>query len=161
MRRRFPTYPMCPVCGDPAVNPATLGVRWWWDEERRLVIGGFQPSPAHAGYENQVHGGILASLADESMAWACAVEVATYCVTGELTLRYAAPAPLDGPLTVTARAETAWAGYVRATARIELADGSPAAVARGTFAAMPRERADRLRQALHISPNDLDVFAGD
>lgn len=159
MLRPFPSYPLCPVCGDPSVNPATLGVRWFWDEERRRVVGRFTPAGRHAGYENQVHGGILASLADEALAWACAVERGTYCVTGELSLRFAAPAPLEGALDVWARAGVSWGRYVRATARIELAGGTLAARATGTFAVMPRERALQMRRSLHVGPGDLDVLA--
>ena len=160
MLRPFPSYPLCPVCGDPAVNPATLGVRWWWDPELRLVVGRFTPGPAHAGYENQVHGGIMASLADEALAWACAVERGSYCVTGELTLRYAAPAPVAETLRVTASAGESWGRYVRATARLELAGGLVAATATGTFAAMPRDQALRLHGRLHIASGDFDILVG-
>ena len=54
MLRPFPMYPACPVCGDPAVNPNSLAVRWFWNERKRAAVGDFVPGPFHCGYANQV-----------------------------------------------------------------------------------------------------------
>jgi len=156
--RPFPSYPRCPVCGDPRRNPLALGVRWWWDESRREVTGEFVPGPDHTGYRDLLHGGILASLLDECLAWACAAERATYFVTGELRLRYLAAAPLGRALRITGRAATARGPYVRAEGEARLDDGAVVASAVGSFAAMPREHALELRKELELGPDDFDVL---
>lgn len=161
MLRPFPSYPLCPVCGDPAKNPLALGVRWFYDSDAARVVGTFTAGANHTGYENTLHGGLLASLLDECLAWACAAARGSYFVTGELTLRYKAAAPLGVPIEICGVAGEARGPYVRADGDARLSNGTVLATAVGTFASMPRERALHLRQALHIAPGDLDVLADD
>jgi acyl-coenzyme A thioesterase PaaI-like protein len=156
--RPFPTNPHCPVCGDPRVNPAALGVRWFYDVEAGRVVGTFTGDGNHSGYADAVHGGILASLLDECLAWACAVGRGTYFVTGELTLKFRRAAPLDAAITISGAVSEARGPYVRAAGEARLADGTLVATAVGTFAAMPREKALALRAALVIGADDLDVL---
>ncbi|MGV8042108.1 MAG: PaaI family thioesterase [Thermoanaerobaculaceae bacterium] len=160
MNQRFPAYPGCPVCGDPNVNPHALGVRWEWDGDASRVVGQFVPGPHHLGYENRMHGGILSALLDEAMAWACAVRVRSYCVTGELQVRFKAAAAVGRPIEISARADgDGWGPYVRSSGEARAADGTLVAVATATFAAVPRDEARRLRRALAFAPGDLDVLA--
>lgn len=149
------------MCGDPAVNPSALGVRWFYDDEGARVVGAFTASENHSGYAHAAHGGVLAALLDECLAWACAVGRGTYFVTGELTLKYRRPAPLGVPIAVTGAAGEARGPYVRATGEARLADGTLVATAAGSFAAMPREQALALRRGLTLGADDLDVLAGE
>ena len=158
--RAFPTYPACPVCGDREVNPAALGVRWEWDEERACVVGRFRPGTEHAGYEGRLHGGILSSLLDECLAWACAVRRRTYCMTGELSVRFKAPARLGETIEITGRPLTSWGRYVRAAGQARTPSGELIATASSTFAALSREESLRLHAALRFLPGDLDILDG-
>jgi uncharacterized protein (TIGR00369 family) len=143
------------------VNPHTLSVRWEWDEDSDAVTGRFVPGPHHGGYENRLHGGILTALLDEAMAWASAVRMRSYCVTGDLQVRFKRPAALGQPIEVRARADgESWGPYVRSTGEALGPDGAILAVASATFAAMPRADAERLRRALRFEAEDLDVLAG-
>jgi acyl-coenzyme A thioesterase PaaI-like protein len=159
--RTFPSYPACPVCGDREVNPATLAVRWEWDEARRCVVGRFRPGAEHAGYEGRLHGGILSALLDECLAWACAVQRRTYCMTGELSVRFKAPARLGETIEITGRALTSWGPYVRAKGEARAPRGELIATASSTFATLSREESLRLHAALRFVPGDLDVLDGD
>lgn len=160
--RHFPSYPGCPVCGDPAVNPHTLSVRWAWDADSAAVLGEFVPGPHHGGYENSLHGGILSALLDEAMAWACAMRMRSYCVTGDLQVRFKRTARLGQRIEIRARAGgESWGPYVRATGEARDHDGAVLAIASATFAAMPRVEAERLRGALLFTAGDLDVLADD
>ena len=106
-----------------------------------------------------MHGGIVASLLDECLAWARAVGRGTYFVTGELTLSYKRPAPLGVPVTISGSVTCARDPCVRAAGEARLADGTLVATAVGTFAAMPRAQALALRAGLVLAPEDLDVLA--
>ncbi|MGE5234956.1 MAG: PaaI family thioesterase [Acidobacteriota bacterium] len=159
MRRPFPTFPACPVCGDPTVNSGTLGVRWEWDGEHHRVEGSFVAGACHMGYEGRLHGGLLSALVDEGMAWACAVERHSYCVTGDLAVRFRVIAPLGVPLAVLAWvAGETWGPYLRAKGAVLAPDGREVATASATFSALPRDESCRMRQALHFQPGDLDVL---
>ena len=160
MFRTFPTYPACPVCGDPTVNPAALAVRWGWDEERGCVVGRFCPGDEHTGYAGRLHGGILSALFDECLAWACAVKRRSYCMTGELSVRFKTPARLGETIEVTGRALTSWGPYVRAEGEARSPHGDLIASASSTFAALTREESLKLHAALHFAPDDWDVLEG-
>lgn len=160
MIRSFPSYPACPVCGDREVNPGALAMRWEWDEERRCVVGRFRPGAEHAGYAGRLHGGILSALLDECLAWACAVERRAYCITGELSVRFKAPARLGETIELTGRAVSSWGPYVRAAGEARSPRGDLIATATSTFATLSREESLRLHAALRFAPGDLDVLDG-
>ncbi len=159
MLRPFPFYPACPVCGDRRVNPGALELRWAWDENRRCVVGTFRPAGLHAGYEGRLHGGILSAALDECLAWACAVEKRLYCMTGELSVRFKAPARLGEAVELTGRALASWGPYVHAEGEARSPRGELLARASSTFAALSREESLRLHSALRIAPGDMDVLA--
>jgi acyl-coenzyme A thioesterase PaaI-like protein len=143
------------------VNPHTLAVVWEWEDSTRTVIGRFSPGIHHLGYPNRLHGGLLAALLDEAMAWACAMRMGSYCVTGDLQVRFKDAAPLGETLVVIGSAEgDGWGPYVRATGEARAADGTLLASASATFAALPRTESERLRAALVFGPGDVDVLAG-
>ncbi len=161
MRRPFPRYPRCPVCGDPDVNPAALAVRWSWDADAGEVVGSFTPSADHAGYAGRTHGGLLSALLDECLAWAAAVSRRSYCMTGELSLRFKRPARTGDPIAIRGRVTEARGPYVRTEGEILSARGDVLATATATFAALPRSESEAMRAALDLSPADVDVLDDD
>lgn len=153
----FPRYPGCPVCGDPAVNPLAMAVRWEWDEASRRVLGRFTPDRRHGGYTDRLHGGLLSTLLDECMAWAAAMAAGRFCTTGELQVRFKQSARLGEEISIVAWSETSWGRYVR-TRGEALADGVQLATASATFAALPLDECLALRSALTFSATDVDVL---
>ncbi len=158
MNRPFPRYPRCPVCGDPEDNPAALAVRWWWDAHAGEVVGSFTPSDDHAGYAGRAHGGLLGALLDECLAWAAAVSRRSYCMTGELNLRYKRPARTGETVTVRGRVTEARGPYARTEGEIRAAGGDLLVAATATFAALPRSESEAMREALDLAPGDVDVL---
>lgn len=146
------------MCGDPAVNPAALAVRWWWDAAAGRVVGSFLPGCHHTGYADRLHGGLLAALFDEALAWACAVERRTFCYTGELKVRFKRPIPLGKPLELAAWVCVTRGPYLRAEGNATTAGGGVVATAAGTFATMPRDEALALQHALRLAPGDVNVL---
>lgn len=158
MPRYFPTYPGCAVCGDPDVNPSTLAMRWRWHPEDGSVRGTFLPSARHAGYQGQLHGGIIASLFDECLGWAAAMDRRSYFVTGELTVRFKRPVAIGDTIELVAKAGEARGPYARATGEARSAAGGLLASAQGLFRGVSRERALEVRRCLRFQPGDLDVL---
>lgn len=85
----LPRYKSCFVCGDPARNPQSLGLRSHLDPESGTVTAVFTPQAHHVGYPDVVHGGILASLLDEVSIWAASFRAEAFCVTRELRVKFA------------------------------------------------------------------------
>ncbi|HKI68805.1 MAG TPA: PaaI family thioesterase, partial [Verrucomicrobiae bacterium] len=79
----------CFVCGES--NPVGLKLRFHTDG--RIVETRFTPRPEHVGFRQVVHGGIIATLLDEIMVWACAVPTKKFAFCAELNVRFVHPIP--------------------------------------------------------------------
>jgi acyl-coenzyme A thioesterase PaaI-like protein len=80
----------CFGCGDD--NPIGLHLQFTLTEDG--VAARFTPEPAHQGFDDVVHGGIISTVLDEAMAWA---------VTAEISVRFKTPLAVGEEVTVTAR----------------------------------------------------------
>jgi uncharacterized protein (TIGR00369 family) len=77
----------CFVCGE--ANPAGLKLRF--ETDGRVVQTRFRPRLEHVGFKKTVHGGIIATLLDEIMVWACAVRTRRFAFCAELNVRFLGP----------------------------------------------------------------------
>jgi len=122
----LPNSAGCFVCGH--ANPRGLGVRF--QVEGATVTARFVPHQDHCGYNDRVHGGVMAALLDEVMGWAPSVIKRRFCVAAELIVRYLKPLPIG--LKVTVRGEmTADRGRIWET-QGEIVDDGGTVYARGT-----------------------------
>lgn len=87
----------CFVCGEN--NPLGLNLRFI--AEDKTVTASFMPRTEHSGFQNVTHGGILATVLDEIMVWACAVATNRFAYCAEMTTRFHQPARPGQELTVT------------------------------------------------------------
>ena len=95
----LPSYKVCFVCGKE--NSHGLGIQFFVDQH--VVRGTFRARDFLCGYPGMVHGGILASIADEVMWWAASWKRASSCVTVELNVKYLKPASTDQEYELTAQ----------------------------------------------------------
>lgn len=123
MERRIVTTPTplqdslpaltCYGCG-PA-NPDGLHLKSRWSDDGQFVVATFEPHPRYnAGMPNVMYGGTIASLIDCHALWA--VIATAYrdenrpigsppdivYVTGQMTIKYLSPTPLDRPIHLKA-----------------------------------------------------------
>ncbi len=91
---------ICFACGDR--NPHGLHLRFNRDGEAG-VVATFVPRAVDQGFPGVLHGGILAALVDESMAWAMWAADRALGVTAKMEMRYRRPVTPDAPLTVRGR----------------------------------------------------------
>ena len=77
----------CFVCGES--NPAGLKLRF--ETDGRLVQTRFVPRAEHVGFRQTVHGGLTATLLDEIMVSACAVQTKRFAFCAELNVRFLDP----------------------------------------------------------------------
>ena len=101
----MPTLPLprtlgCLVCGRE--NPHGLQLRLRLDDASGVVSTDFVTRPHHAGFNDVVHGGLIATVADEAMAWASVWTAGRFGLCGELTLRFRRPAIVGTTIRVEA-----------------------------------------------------------
>lgn len=110
----------CFVCGTE--NPIGLKAAFTVDPERhtshaRLLLGEHLQ-----GWQDVIHGGILATLLDEACVYACRTE-AQQCVTADIQVRYRHPVPVGSRVDVYGELVDQRRSLWRARGRIEI-DGT-------------------------------------
>jgi uncharacterized protein (TIGR00369 family) len=97
--KMLPHTHSCFVCGES--NP--IGLKLRFETDGRIVQTQFVPRPEYVGFRQTVHGGLIATLLDEIMVWACAVQTKKFAFCAELNVRF--QNPLRPGETVLATAE--------------------------------------------------------
>ena len=62
-----------------------------FETDGQIVQTRFVPKAEHVGFRQIVHGGLLATLLDEIMVWACAVKTNRFAFCAELNVRFMHP----------------------------------------------------------------------
>ena len=128
--RALPHTRSCFVCGES--NASGLNLRF--ETDGRMVVARFIPRPAYSGFKGVIHGGIIATVLDEIMVWACAVNTGRFAYCAELNVRFVNPLPpgrevlATGELTSNRRAR-----LFEAKAELRDADGLVVATATGKY----------------------------
>ena len=124
----------CYGCGDD--NPINLGLTFAREGER--CIATFRPRPDHRGVPGFLHGGVAATVLDETMASLGWMLDGVHCVTATLELKYRKPVSLDGALRIEAwREDPAPKRRHRVLGRILTPAGIVAVEASGIFISVP------------------------
>jgi uncharacterized protein (TIGR00369 family) len=118
---KLPGSPGCFVCDNDGSNPRSLRVSLIWSEETKEVHIPIEPDGTWCGYDGVVHGGIVASVFDDAMAWAVRKNVGPWSVTADFRIRYRKPIRAGENYTVKGRV-TATRGRRTRTAA-QLVDG--------------------------------------
>jgi acyl-coenzyme A thioesterase PaaI-like protein len=123
---------MCFVCGEK--NDFGLQAKFYETETNELVAL-INPSKEHQGYPGRMHGGIAASILDETMARAICngKEEQIWGVTLELKTRYRKPVPLGQELKVVGRVTIEGSRSFEGTAELLLPNGEVAVSAEGKY----------------------------
>ena len=95
--KELPHTHSCFVCGES--NPFGLKLRF--ETDGRIVQGRFRMRPEHMGFKNVVHGGLIATVLDEIMVWACAVRTRQFAVSVKLNVRFHKPLPPGEDVVIT------------------------------------------------------------
>ena len=107
----------CFVCGQE--NPIGLKADFSTDTDSCSSHAELQLKAAFQGWQDVVHGGILASLLDEACIYACRAK-ADQCVTAELQIRYRKPVPVGSQVTVVGQLTDSSRKIWSATAQLKI-----------------------------------------
>jgi acyl-coenzyme A thioesterase PaaI-like protein len=116
----------CFACGEH--NP--IGLKLQFQFQGDDYVARFRVGREHAGYAGIMHGGLMATLLDESMArlvWVKGYRV----LTGKLTVHYRGPVPVGSEIEVRGRIESVRSeGRMIQTSASAVIDGAVVAEAR-------------------------------
>ncbi len=126
------TYQLCFACGRRNEH----GLRLTFRRDGDRITAEFQPQESHQGFPGVVHGGIVATLLDETLGRTGALR-REWLMTARLDVRYRRPGPVAVPVRVWAERIRERAGAVEAKGAVELLDGTVIADARGVFFPLP------------------------
>jgi uncharacterized protein (TIGR00369 family) len=153
-RTFLPNSGPCFVCGEN--NPAGLQTRLYVQDGK--VKAPLRAQPHHCGYENVIHGGVIAALMDECMGWAATRMVGRTCFTGEMKIRYLSPAPADEELYVEAEVVEGGRRIVKAQACLLDNAGKEYARSEGRFVPMTPEQTIEVDNYLIYRGGEERVF---
>ena len=106
--------------GCSSSNPA--GLQLSFRRRGALVVADAVIAERFHGAPGIAHGGIIATMLDEVSCAAAAAIRDTHVVTGELSVRYRRPCPVEAPLTLTARVTGDHPRYLVIEAELRRAD---------------------------------------
>jgi uncharacterized protein (TIGR00369 family) len=127
----------CFVCGESN----SIGLNLRFETDGRVVKALFTPRPEHIGFKRVVHGGILATVLDEIMVWACVVPTRRFAYCADLSVRFANPARPNQSLVASAELISNRRNKIF-EARGELHDSSGVLIATATGKYLPIKNAD-------------------
>lgn len=84
----LPGSPGCFICDNNASNPRSLRLSLLWDEESKTVCIPCEPDESWCGFSNVVHGGLIATVLDEAMAWVVKMHTEEWAFTADCHIRY-------------------------------------------------------------------------
>jgi uncharacterized protein (TIGR00369 family) len=146
----------CFVCG--LKNPYGLFTSFY-ELENDVLLAVFSPREDHQGYPGRLHGGIAATILDETMGRAIRLHQDLWGVTVEITTRYRKPVPLNEEIRVIGRVVKETDRSFEATGEILLKDGSTAVEGRGKYLKLPIEKIadfDENEQEWMVTPSPDD-----
>ena len=137
----------CFACG--AENP--IGMRLHIEIGEGMARAAWRAGDHYVGWSDKVHGGIIATLLDEVMAWAPS-SYDSWAVTAEMTVRYRSPALPGEELTATGRVTGRRRRIYEVAGEVRGADDRLIAEGRGRYlGAAPTQKAE-LKERYGVMP---------
>jgi acyl-coenzyme A thioesterase PaaI-like protein len=135
VRKKQPNSKMCFVCG--LKNAFGLKSRFYELENGELMAI-FQPASEHQGYPGRLHGGIAATILDETIGRAIMLVYSDniWGVTVDFSMKLRKPVPIDREVRVIARIVSDGKRSFEGTGEIVLEDGTVAIAGKGKYLKM-------------------------
>ncbi len=137
--QKQPNSKMCFVCG--LENAFGLKSRFYELEDGQLMAI-FTAAEEHQGYPGRLHGGIAATILDETIGRAIMQthSAKIWGVTVDFSMKLRKPVPVGGEIRVVARIEKEGRRSFTGTGEILLGDGRVAVEGRGRYLKMDIEK---------------------
>lgn len=127
-----------------------MGLNLRFETDGRQVQCRFVPRAEHIGFKHVVHGGLIATVLDEIMVWACVVQTRRFAYCAELNVRFQRPAQPGDELIATAELAANRRDKVF-EARADLKDLAGEIIASATGKYLPIKEADAAEMATEFT----------
>jgi acyl-coenzyme A thioesterase PaaI-like protein len=137
--KKQPNSKMCLVCG--MKNPFGMKA-FFYELANNELIAIFKPIEEHQSYPGRLHGGIAATILDETIGRAILIdrEKEIWGVTMEFHIQYLKPIPLNEELKVLGRITKEEERIFEGEGELILSNGEIAATAAGKYMKLPLEK---------------------
>lgn len=135
VQQKQPSSRMCFVCG----VENSFGLKsCFYELENDELLALFTPAPEHQGYPGRLHGGIAATILDETIGRSVMIKYSQniWGVTVDFSMKLRKPIPLNGQIRVVARITRDRTKMFEGSGEILLEDGTPAITATGKYLKM-------------------------
>ncbi|MEW5735196.1 MAG: PaaI family thioesterase [Thermodesulfobacteriota bacterium] len=132
----------CFCCGSK--NPIGFKMRFFADKDR--VFSDVVLTENHAGWEHLTHGGLLATLLDETMGWALLTFIRKFAVTRKMEVRYLRPVPVGHHVRVEGRVTETRESGVSLSGTLFGPDGRKSVIAYSDMVFVSQKRLDEAPQ---------------
>jgi len=113
----------------------------FYELDNNELVAICKPANEHQSYPERLHGGISATILDETLGRAISIEEETiWGVTAELNIKYRKPVPLDQELKVVAKITRNTSRMFECEGKILLANGDIAVTATGKYKEMSLDK---------------------
>ena len=130
---KLPGSPGCVICDNNHSNPRSLGLQLFWNTDNKTVNIPCLPDETWCGYSGIVHGGLVASVLDEAMAWVVKQTTGDWAFTADCHIRFKAALVPNKRYTATASVREASSRKITANATFTDAKGTVVAQADAIF----------------------------
>jgi uncharacterized protein (TIGR00369 family) len=154
-RKGLPHSSDCFVCGEN--NPDGFRLRFEIDDQGHVYLP-FKARSSMQGYGTVMHGGLQATLMDETMGWAASVALKRMTVAAELNVRYVQRTPLDTDLVVEAWVTRINARMSMAEAVLRDHEGNIYSKGKGKFIPLTLEETKYVDEHLIYHEGDARIF---
>lgn len=85
---QLPGSPGCFICDNNGSNHRALQLKLLWNEKSGTVSVPCEPDETWCGFNQVVHGGLVATVLDEALGWAVKMHTGDWAFTADLQIRY-------------------------------------------------------------------------
>ncbi|MBE6226315.1 MAG: PaaI family thioesterase [Bacteroidales bacterium] len=131
-------------------NPCGLKMEFYEDGEE--VVSFWTPDKNYQGWLNTLHGGIQATLMDETGGWLISRKFQTSAMTTNLNVKYKKPVPVEQSLEIRARLKEVKRSFLILEITLS-ANGEVCSVAEATYYKFSKEMAEK---EFHFLPYEVE-----
>lgn len=145
---KLPYFPGCIACGKE--NHCGLQLEFYYDSSLKKVFADIIFEERFIGYEDIIHGGIITTVLDESMAWVNIKETGRMALTKNLQIYFYKPVKVGIKYRVESYVENVDGNITDTRSFLKDLEDQICAESKGKFVLMSKLRSERMKKGLKL-----------